>query len=256
YPRGNVIGDLGVVQLDGSGLRKLVSLNSPHEAAPAWSPDGSRLLVTDRTSQYSGPMPLFAVDTAGTRTALPENSAVIGQAGPAYSRDGAWVYYTGMLPQQDFTLWRMRPDGTGHQQLRPRDWAPARTVRLSPSGDGTRAVFEAPFEWRLSVLDLQTLAVVKLGVMGRSPRWSPVAELIAYIADDGSIRGVLPNGTGDRALSPGGRRYWPEVDWSPDGRYLISRSGESFLLEVIDPATRTAIPLPFSREFRSPAWKP
>ncbi|HZG43314.1 MAG TPA: hypothetical protein VEY93_10150, partial [Longimicrobium sp.] len=109
---------------------------------------------------------------------------------------------------------------------------------------------------QISVLDLQTLAIARLNVRGRSPRWSPVAELIAYVAEDGSIRGVLPDGTGDRALAPAGRTYAPEIDWSPDGRYLISRETQSRLLEVIDVATRTGIPLPFSREFRMPAWKP
>jgi Tol biopolymer transport system component len=99
-----------------------------------------------------------------------------------------------------------------------------------------------------------------LGLWGVTPRWSPVADSIAYVdggEDDveGPIYIIAADGSGKRRAAAGGRTYHAWLDWSPDGRYLIGISNISGLPEVIDVRTGVAVPLPFARQLTQPAWK-
>lgn len=80
-----------------------------------WSPDGSRIAYHLRTAGD----PLYVADSDGTNAALilPSKEGT-HQHYPTWSPDGEWIYLVrGRVNTQDTNLWRLRPDGSGLEQL-------------------------------------------------------------------------------------------------------------------------------------------
>lgn len=106
--------DLYVFGADGRGWRRLATgLSSP--LAPAWSPDGSRILfVAQRRSQpSSGPLDLFTVrpDGTGLSDVIPDVSV---NSGGAWASDGRILFVRGnRLP----AIFVANSDGSGEVQL-------------------------------------------------------------------------------------------------------------------------------------------
>jgi TolB protein len=90
-PRGGSSPDLYVVNLDGSGLKRLTT-NDDDESSPAWSPDGRTLLYSGR---HKGNSYLFTVPSDGTGT--PGRLKVVGvynATEPDWSPDGKTIVFT------------------------------------------------------------------------------------------------------------------------------------------------------------------
>jgi len=88
------------------------------------------------------------------------------------------------------------------------------------------------------------------------PRWSPVAETIAFVQQyGGPVSVVHSDGTGVRQVTPAGRAYEEEsLTWSSDGVWLVARA--SGTLELINAASGVTLPLGYATAFVEPAWKP
>ena len=250
---------LAVASLDGSQSRLLQSSNGGFETgATAWLPDGR--IVYQRNAPGLPPL-LYRAGLDGTHAPLftPPLGVDKAQQWPQASRDGQWVYFAW---GQD--LWRVHPDGSGLDSLTG-DETPLADAHPDPSPDGTRLVFTSrrtgvPDGFTLTIRDLASGAERSLGVLGLVPRWSPDGQWIAYWSEGSSTEPdglfvVRPDGTGLRRVSAEGRRYVERgLDWSPDGRWLLARGEE--VLELVEVATGSVLPLPWATVSDWPSWRP
>jgi len=182
---------------------------------------------------------------------------------PRYSRDGQWLFFSGGPGVRFTTTWRARADGSSPAQLGPSVFEAYFHWDPSPSPDGNRVVYEEErmVVWRIRpvirVLDVATRAITPLDLIGVSARWSPTGDRIAYVADEeGKVVLVDPDGSNQRVISAPDRKYIAGLDWSPDGRWIVVRSGEFPRVELIRVDTGETLPLPFSALVEQPAWKP
>lgn len=140
-----------VGDLETGRVRQLTSHTNPpcdpYESVIRWSPDGKRLAY-----HRDIPLPSKKATTAiysmapdGTdERRLTEPDLVAGE--PAYSPDGKWIVFcTNTLEsdveRHDSQLYRMRPDGTGVEQLT--DFEDVRATQPSYSPDGDWIIFSA-----------------------------------------------------------------------------------------------------------------
>ena len=100
-----------------------------------WSPDGARLVYA-AVRRSDGPVSLYSCALDGSdEVCVTEDFDHID--GPDYSADGQWIWFNG---ERDgaVELWRIRPDGTGLQQMTDDaavNWFP------HPSPDGQHVVY-------------------------------------------------------------------------------------------------------------------
>jgi len=254
-------GDLALIKLDGSGLRSalVISQAGDHGAQPAasnvrWDPTGTRL-VYDRTSITQR---LFIGDLSGVAHPLLYPSPFSAEFHPDFSHDGVWVYFAAREPGLPASsVWRVHPDGTALVR------AP-----FGPDGSESRPAVSPDGQWLayssdgfIHVRSLVTGARTPLHVPGIAPRWSPAGDAIAYVVSadysgySGPLRIVSPDGTNDRQLVAG-EAYAAGIDWTPDGKYIVAKTANYGLLELIVVATGATLPLPYSGRLFTPAWRP
>ena len=100
-----------------------------------------------------------------------------------FSVDCPRIAFTGYRGGQ-IQIWRMNADGTGQTQL---------TTPTSPSG-----------------------------TLGWEPAWSPDRSKIAFVAGEGDVFTMNPDGTGVVNISNNGQEYEP--NWAPDGGRFVFTS--------------------------------
>ena len=256
------------IKLDGSGFRYLAPLGingADHPIGVTWSPDGSHLVYV--RSIRGSRLTTLALDGTARRF-IQRTLPIEGEGWGQFSRDGRWIYYSARPDHQNGVLWRARADGSVPEQIGPDPGYQRVEAYPSPSPDGSRLVYLAPALFsgagQLTIFDLATRASTDLGIPAESPRWSPTADRIAYVAlgvllsvDNeatgyGELRSVAPDGSGDRAIAPGS--YAAGFDWDPTGRYIVARSQNG--LVVIDVQAGSVLPLGWSQPFLMPAWRP
>lgn len=250
------------VGLDGSNARFLLTIegSSLREMNPAWGPLGDRLVFIG--PYYEGNV--FVVDTSGRdRPLLAPPAGVATVTWPRYSRDGQWTYFSAtLIPYGVFVLWRVRPDGTGLEQLTSMSSGEG-VFYPSPSPDGGRLAYSG---WiagpnatlaTLRILDLATKISTDLGIQrAYGPLWSPVDDRIAYIeitaANATRLHIVHADGSNDRVIADGA--FLLGMDWSPDGKWLIVRRNN--VLCVISAETGLILPIPYFNQLFQPSWRP
>ena len=116
-PRNPSDAEIYVINPDGTGLTRL-TFNNYEEGAPAWSPDGSRIVFMASVGTHPGTsgqkFEICAMNADGTNfVQLTDNSVFDGT--PTFSPDGQQiVFHRSPAPQQ---MWMMNADGTGQMQL-------------------------------------------------------------------------------------------------------------------------------------------
>jgi TolB protein len=115
------------------GEPRLLTEN-PSSYFHSWSPDGKTIAFT-RPNHTGGGNILSIPQEGGTETPLTTGSGISDD--PDYSADGNWIYFNSDRLSGLMQIWRMRPDGTGAEQVTSdeyNNWTP------HPSPDGKSIV--------------------------------------------------------------------------------------------------------------------
>jgi Tol biopolymer transport system component len=248
------ISDTGGVimfNLDGTGFRAITRIPATDVK---WAPSGTAMVFV--CPRGNGVMPLCTSDLNGVVTTL-DLSDTTADAWPFYSRDGAWIYYSRINDRRGGIIDRIHPDGsladTVHS-VNPGDdyWA-------SPSPDGSTLAYVELGAGNLRKLTIATGAVVDLGIVAHSPAWSPNSDVIAYLASDGGSGAIglaHSDGSGQRELGTALNQYDFDIDWSPDGQWIVGRNAFTARIDLINVTTGQIMPLTFTGLVGSPAWQP
>jgi hypothetical protein len=234
-------------------------------AAPALSPDGSRVAVV---LTADGRSTLFVIDAVtGTPTRIDAGPGSLGD--PAWSPDGRSIAVRrSEAGQAAITV--VGADGTGARDLVRRPDESARIFQgftWSPSGDRIAYQYlELGGDVATVDLDGRVTTIAADPVSEFNPAFSPDGTTLAFLADDGAaldLAGV--DGTDRRTLARDtfagtGCRIW----WSPDGEWILGSphgsdcgptdSGELVAVNVADPTVRRSFALD-GRVTGLPSWQ-
>jgi hypothetical protein len=255
-PPGRLLFDTGeatayVIRTDGSDAQLLGSLGAPDTWTP--TPDRTGVIRSGNplVGHRSGPFRMTVLSAApGNAVAsfrehvreIPVPFAggdwVGSQLEPFWSADRTWIYFT-MNPATEILtsshaegprleIWRVHPDGTGAAVVVPQGVLPDGTGAgwhsPSVSPDGTRLAY-LDARGSLYVRDLATGATRLLGAFAaREARWSPTTDRIATWGARGMLV-TTADGARTQVLAPNNAGQWGVGDWSPDGAWLVFRSG-------------------------------
>ncbi len=108
--KGPAIGDIAIINSDGSHLRVLTDGNGNY-GFPSWSPDGRKLVFREATGKEMG---LFIVDLETAKiTALTRNSH---DNFPVWSPNGELIAFTSKK-EDNYDIYTIRPDGSDLKRL-------------------------------------------------------------------------------------------------------------------------------------------
>ena len=242
------------VKPDGSGRTRLTTFIHPQQASePAWSPDGTRLVMNATVGTTTG---LFVANADGSGM----TSLGIDGGDPSWSPDGTRIAF-----DRGFEIWTIGANGADPVRLtsgtgldvRP-DWSP----------DGSRIAFDSN---RSGSFDIWTMAADGSGAVDLTanssayeadPSWSPDGSRIAFTSDrrsrgDFDLYVMRRDGSHVRRLTRG-RRDDLQPSWSPDGTqiaFVSSRDGDFDLFTIATNGTR-AVKISSTRIFEEqPAWQ-
>jgi len=119
----------------------------PGDSLVRWSPDGRTLLF-----QSWGPRRRPVIKVLDMEDPLAEPRTVARGREPAFTPQGDWVVYSREV-DDEWNLWRMRPDGTGKTALgfRPQGEADERHPTVSPDGRWVVYVAESEHRQRIRI---------------------------------------------------------------------------------------------------------
>lgn len=219
---------------DGREIRRLL----PESTPPAWSPvysDSGYVLygsAAGRASLYAVPFDAKKLTVTGEPFRLVEDAS-----DPGVSTDGALVYVTGGSRFSDLVLVSRsgrveRTISTGHGSIYfPRVSPDGKRVLMSEIKDGNLDV------WVENIENGTRVRLTTGPEQDVSGAWSSSGERVAIMSGLLSDSGVVlmrGDGSGQAERLPFRSNFLPagnEVspDWSPDGRFVIFRSGKVLL---------------------------
>jgi Tol biopolymer transport system component len=164
--------------------------------------------------------------------------------GVSFSRDGQWMAYTA-YPER--TLWRAKADGSERSQL---TFPPMVSTMPRWSPDGRQIAFSGQTQgqpWKLNVVSAEGGSpeqVVPGEGEERDPSWSADGNAIVFgmgleatRAFKGDALRILALKTRQVTPVPGSAGLF-SARWSPDGRYLLALTADSYALKLYDFAAR------------------
>ena len=236
----------------GSGRETRVTSEAGTQTAPAWSPDGTRIVFQGYRASSGANDGIFTVDVA-TGSVIELNSGVSGME-PAWSPDGTKIAFANAT---DGAIWAMGSDGSRPTRLSdgPSDGSP----QWSP--DGSEIAFIR--NGSLYVMRSDGTGQTTLTSTEREayPAWSPDGTKIALtrlfegssdifvVSADGAVETRVPTGEGED---------W-QPEWSPDGSELlyvgvVDGDGVLFVVEPDGSGKRRVVPVAGS--LLAPDWAP
>jgi DNA-binding winged helix-turn-helix (wHTH) protein/Tol biopolymer transport system component len=219
------------------GTRRQLTTNPRDDFNPASSPDGRTIVFA---SDRSGATGLWAMSDLGETSVRQLTSG--GDSRPSISSDGRVVFQRGVIQSSPIALWQIPLEGGTPAQLT--DGTSIRPV-VSPDGRLVANYWLTPERWVLAVVPMdggQPLQVFPLSSThcGRTVRWSPDGQALAYIDCDGGVANIWLrrlDGSPPRRLTDFRSGHIATFDWSRDGSQLawITRSQVSdvVLIELL-----------------------
>jgi WD40-like Beta Propeller Repeat len=242
-----VLPDNGVylVNLDGTGFRKLTALND-YSVFPQWSPDGRRITIYEGDPYTT--VSLTALSLDGIRTpVVPTPGSLL--AGLAWARPdmSGLLYFAG--PRSDnhaMAIWRMNADGSGLVELRtPTDSYDF--THPAPSPDGKTVLYDFDPQGIMAI-DVATGTVHALGLQGFFPVYSPDGAHITYVTGS-ALMIANSDGTNARVLSAANATdQLMAPSWSADGKWILApQPGQGAALVRVSDGV--VLPLPFASSY-------
>jgi len=189
-----------------SGNRIQVSSRPGINGAPAFSPDGRKLVLT--LGGVDGNLDIYVLDVNSRQSQRLTTHRAIDTEG-SWSPDGRYIYFTSDRsggPQ----VYRVAVNGGTPERVTFEGSYNARP-RLSPDGSKLAMVHLDRGNYRIAVMDLdrKDLLVLSAGRQDESPSFAPNSDTLIYatrqgrdgvlesVTADGLIRQRLASGTGD-----------------------------------------------------------
>jgi Tol biopolymer transport system component len=270
-------GELGEYEIfamapDGSQVSNLTS-SWADDLAPAWSPDGKRIVFVSYRDTLAGKWGLgngsiYIMDFdpltgtgGGNVTRLTDDEGSEGW--PTWSPDGKRIAFQSDR-SGNWDIWIINTDGTGLRNLtnhpqadRYADWSPdGRKIAFTSKRSGNEDI------WVVNVDGSKPVKLTKAGERDRYPFWSPDGQKLTFNTNrDGNFEVYAMNadGSSPRNVSQTPKSEEGLADWSPDGKYLVlysDRTGnkEVFVLDLASSRWTNITNNPASDEFCS--WSP
>jgi TolB protein len=201
-----------------SGNRFQVSNKPGINGAPAFSPDGRKLLIT--LGGINGNPDIYVLDIASRQTKRLTTHRAIDTEG-TWSPDGQYIYFTSDRsggPQ----VYRVLASGGSPERVTFEGSYNARP-RLSPDGTRLAVVHNDRGNYRIAVMNLErkALLVLSSGRQDESPSFAPNSDILIYATRQGGD-GVLATVSADgliRQKMASGRGDIREPVWSPFERF-------------------------------------
>jgi Tol biopolymer transport system component len=186
----------------GGGTPVLVTDSTP-SYLHTWTPNGKEVVYTAQRLSKSPAFNIYRKPiNGGPEVALTNNTVGVAD-GPEYTPDGKWIYYNANITGT-MQIWRMKPDGTGKEQItfdEYNNWFP----HFSPDGKWMTIISfpntidpgDHPFYKRVMLRLMPTaggapkVLAYLYGGQGtiNTPSWSPDSKRIAFVSNTGPIPG-------------------------------------------------------------------
>ena len=201
-----------------TGNRIQVSSRPGINGAPAFSPDGRKLVIT--LGGVDGNLDIYVLDINTKEASRLTTHRAIDTEG-SWSPDGRYIYFTSDRsggPQ----VYRVAATGGNAERITFEGSYNARP-RLSPDGSKLAMVHNDRGNYRIAVLDLQRddLLVLSAGSQDESPSFAPNSDTLIYatrVARDGVLETVTADGLIRQRLASGQGDVREPV-WSPFQRF-------------------------------------
>jgi len=201
-----------------SGNRIQVSSKPGINGAPAFSPDGRKLVIT--LGGVDGNLDIYTIDINSRQTRRITTHRSIDTEG-SWSPDGRFIYFTSDRsggPQ----IYRVSATGGTPERVTFEGSYNARP-RLSPDGSKLAMVHLVNGNYRIAVMDMKRkdLLVLSAGSQDESPSFAPNSDTLIYATRTGR-NGVLESVTADgliRQRLASGQGDVREPVWSPFQRF-------------------------------------
>lgn len=201
-----------------TGNRIQVSNRAGVNGAPAFSPDGRKLVVT--LSDRDGNLDIYTIDINSREAKRITTHRAIDTEG-SWSPDGRYIYFTSDRsggPQ----IYRVSANGGAAERITFEGSYNARP-RMSPDGEKLAMVHLVNGAYRIAVMDLdrKDLLILSVGRQDESPSFAPNSDTLIY-ATRSARNGVLESVTADGLI----RQRLESADgdvrepvWSPFQRF-------------------------------------
>ena len=226
-PAEALVGESEVVIVEKGGEARALPLPEKRYWYPRFSPDGRRLAL-DVGSGQGADDEIWIYEFASAR--LSRFSFIAGSAFPAWSRDGAWIGYTGGSPGRVNTIFRKRADGGAEEERLWKaidlgtiaDWAPDGRSFVGADLIGEFALQDVP----LGGGEVRRIFAAPGGQYGGS--FDPAGRYFAYTSIETGVDEIfvstVPDGSGKWQISDAGGQL---PVWSRDGRSVYYMRGDA-----------------------------